>query len=122
MLGGCIKKPTPRGHVESMNFDENFSLVYQMSKQCFEKDYGLFSDGVLVKAQKNHQTGKITFHRFSIDIGLTEPFITLNFANNQIEVTEGTYECSYNGCVEFNIKNEIEHWLSGSKTCIYQKY
>ena len=123
MLTGCIKKPAPKGIINlNNNVDEKFNLIYKFSKKCFEKDSNLFSDGVFVKAKKSNYFGQITFHRFAFDIGLTKPFIILNFENNQIKIIEGTYECSYNGCVEFNIKSEIENWLGGNTNCKYKKY
>lgn len=122
LFSGCIKEPMPKGYIQTTNINESFDLIYKMSKECFEKDAGLFSDGILIHAQNGDYTKQITFHRHAFDIGVTKPFITLNFYNNQIEVIEGTYECSYNGCVEFNIKNEILHWLSVDKTCQYKKY
>jgi len=123
-LLGCEKEPTFKGNVPLSKFqDKKFNLIYNQSKKCFEKDWSAFSDGVKVVANKYNGSKEITFHRFSLDIsGLTEPFIILKFKNNQIEVIEGTYECSYNGCIEFNIKQEIENWLSGNKTCIYKQY
>jgi len=124
LISGCIEEPTFKGNIPlSKHQDEKFSLIYNQSKKCFEKDWSAFSDGVKVVANKYSRSKEITFHRFSLDIsGLTEPFITLKFQNNQIEVIEGTYECSFNGCVEFDIKQEIENWLSGNKTCIYKQY
>ncbi len=118
MLTGCIKEPTPKGTINLNNqVDEKFNLIYKLSKQCFEKDSSAFSDGILILAVQNDWHNQILFHRHAFDIGLTEPFITLNFKNNKVYITEGTYQCSYNGCIELNIKNKIKNWLRGSSSC-----
>ena len=124
LISGCMKDPTFKGSIPlNKNEDKKFDLIYTQSKKCFEKDWSAFSDGVKVVANEYNGNKEITFHRFSLDIsGLTEPFITLKFQNNHIKIIEGTYECSYNGCVEFNIKQEIENWLSGNTICTYKQY
>ena len=121
ILNGCIKEPTLKGYINIPNHNTNkaFNLVYQQSKKCFEKDWSLFSDGVAIRAHDNNQ---ITFHRFAADIhGLTEPFIILNFKNDKIEIIEGTYECGFSGCKEFNIEKDIKHWLLGKTKCSFIK-
>lgn len=120
LLTGCIKEPEPKGNIGIHNQDVNkvFNLVYKQSKKCYEKDWSLFSDGIAVKAHNHNQ---ITFHRFALDIGLTEPFIILNFQNNKIEVTEGTYECGFSGCMELNIKRAINYWMQGHSDCLNKK-
>ena len=120
LLVGCIREPTPKGYLNiyNQNMNKAFNLVYQQSKKCYEKDWSLFSDGIAVKA---HDGNQITFHRFAPDIGLTEPFIILDFKNNKIEVTEGTYECGLSGCKELNIKRSIRYWLQRHSDCLNKK-
>ncbi len=121
ILNGCIKEPALKGYINIPNHDKNkaFNLIYQQSKKCFAKDWSLFSDGIAIRAYDNNQ---ILFQRFAPDIrGLSEPFIILNFKNNKIEVIEGTYECGFSGCEEFDIKNDIKQWLLGNTGCKLKK-
>jgi hypothetical protein len=123
MLSSCVKNPVPKGSINLKNqLDEDFNLIYKLSKKCFEKNRSFFSDAVLVKAEKSDYFTQITFHRTAFDIGISKPFIILDFVDKQIHITEGSYECSHNGCVEFDIKSEIKNWLSGNTNCQYKKY
>lgn len=119
ILSGCYKEPYQRGHINlNENISENFKLIYLYSKQCFEKKSGLFSDGVLVLPINNKWHNRITFHRYALDIGLTEPFIILDFRKNKLFIKEGSYKCSFIKCTELNIKKSILEWINGTRECV----
>jgi len=116
LFTGCIKEPTPKGFI-NLNNQKEFNLIYSLSKKCYTKKSNLFSDGIVVEKVENPWHKKIRFMRYINGFTRSEPFITLSFKNNKLYITEGTYECGYKGCIEFNIKKDIENWLKNEYSC-----
>jgi hypothetical protein len=118
IIGCAVKKPELKGYI---NFKGDrttqYSIIEKFSKECYQKDATLFSDGILIKSKNNNEFGQITFHRHAFDIGVVPPFIIITIENNKIKVIEGPYNCDFSGCTTFNIKKQISRWIKGNTSC-----
>ncbi len=117
LFSSCVQKNQFMGYLNVSNFNTNFNLIHKLSKQCFEQQSSLFSDGILVKSKKSYNSGVITFHRYAFDIGIAEPFIILKFKNNKVDIYEGPYNVDIYGYKKLKIKTHIQRWLNGDIKC-----
>jgi len=118
-ITGCAsKKPELKGYINFIgDRTSKYNLIKKLSKECYQKDATLFSDGILIKSKSNDEFDQITFHRHAFDIGVVPPFIIVTLDNNEIKVIEGTYNCDFNGCVSLDIKKQISKWLKDDTSC-----
>lgn len=112
--GSLLSKDTP---------DTLFINLHNLAVKCWEREWGWFGDGVVIKTQATVVSGNIIeARRYASDIGTRQPFIeiTLIEHNNgtKVEIIEGG---DHNPLTSKSLAPEITSWVNGSSKCTTNK-
>ncbi len=96
--------------------------LYHQAQKCWERDCGLFGDGVYIETRIDLRGILIQAKRFCSDISVkgyfAEIIVNPHEEGSSVQVREGGY---YNPVSEVSIIPEVRQWVSGSLDCITNK-
>lgn len=126
LVAGCaLAPPTEVARVQSdKGMREAAQLLERQAEQCWERSATILKDGITIDARMSiHDTAIVSAARWSADIGIQEPFLTLEVLGNEdgsstVVISEGDYGCDLSGsCSSLELNADVQRWLQGDLTC-----
>ena len=126
LVAGCaLAPPTEVARLESdKSMHETAQLLQQQAEQCWKRSAKIFQDGIKIDARMSiYDTAIVSAARWAADIGIQEPFLTLEVLGNEddsstVVISEGDYACDLSGsCSSLDLHADVVRWLRGDLSC-----